>query len=125
MSIKCMQEMQKEIARLTAELATLKDECTCEECEKNFNDPENSGVAFCILCWNAMVTKLRAKITKFESLEENSWDLRCIDITTGGDDYDISWIVVEHYQAEPRERTVGQGNTPSEAIEQALKENDG
>ena len=121
MSIKCMQEMQKEIARLTAELATLKDECTCEECEKNFNDPENSGVAFCILCWNAMVTKLRAKITKFESLEENSWDLRCEDEQTCGDDYDIRWIVIEHFQAEPKECIVGQGKTPHEAIEQALK----
>ena len=35
----------------------------------------------------------------YKLLEENSWDLRCIDIPTGGDDYDIEWIVIEHHMA--------------------------
>jgi len=54
-------------------------------------------------------------------LEENSWDLRCIDIPTGGGDFDIGWIVVGHYLTEPKEHIIGRGKTPAEAIEQAQK----
>ena len=50
------------IDRLTAELATLKDELTCEECEQSLVDPETGVTALCMTCWNAMVTKLRAEI---------------------------------------------------------------
>jgi len=49
------------IVRLQAELAVLKDELTCEECEKSLEDTETGVTAFCMLCWNAMVTKLRAE----------------------------------------------------------------
>ena len=69
--------------------------------------------------------ELQAEIAKLQlitgAIEENCWDLRCIDIPTGGGDSDIGWIVVEHNQAEPKERTIGRGKTPAEAIEQALK----
>ena len=51
-----------EIDRLTAELAVLKDELTCEECEKSLEYPETGVTAFCMACWNAMITKLRAEI---------------------------------------------------------------
>ncbi len=59
-------------------------------------------------------------LEKYKSIEENDWDLRCVDVPTG-EDYDIEWHVVEHYMAKPKERIIGYGKTPLEAIEQALK----
>jgi len=59
---KAWQVQQAVIDSLTAELAPLKDELTCEECEQSLVDPETGVTAFCIGCWNAMVTKLRAEI---------------------------------------------------------------
>lgn len=58
-----------------------------------------------------------------DALIHNSWDLRCINVPTGGDDYDIQWIVIEHHQAEPCEREVGRSfnDDPREAISDALK----
>lgn len=50
------------IDRQAAELALLKDEWTCEECEKTLKDKETGVTAFCISCWNAMITKLRKEI---------------------------------------------------------------
>jgi hypothetical protein len=55
------------IDRLTAELATLKDELTCEECEQSLVDPETGVTALCMTCWNAMVTKLRAEIDSLKA----------------------------------------------------------
>ena len=56
---------QKQInTELRAKLAILKDEYTCEECEKSFVDKE-TGInepSICMACWNAMVTKLRAEL---------------------------------------------------------------
>jgi len=57
-------EKQKIIDRLTAELARLKDELTCEECEESLVNLETCVTAICIPCWNAVVTKLRAEIDK-------------------------------------------------------------
>jgi len=48
--------------RLQSELNVIKEECTCEECEQNFNDKDSGITAICILCWNKMVGKLRADI---------------------------------------------------------------
>jgi len=53
--------------KLKAEFARLKDELTCEECEQGLVDPETGVTAFCISCWNAMVTKLRAEIDKLKA----------------------------------------------------------
>lgn len=57
----------------------------------------------------------------FNSLEHNSWDLRCVNVPTGGDDFLIEWLVIEHYQAKPQERPIAHGKTPIEALGQALK----
>lgn len=54
-------------------------------------------------------------------LEDESCDLRCIDVPTGGDDADIDWIVVGHYQAEPRMRERARASSPMAAIEIAMK----
>lgn len=68
---------------------------------------------------------LRDKLCEEEKLwkaiEDNTWDLRCIDEPTGGDDYNVAWIVIEHHMAEPKERQIGYGKTPLEAIAQAIK----
>ena len=68
------------------------------------------------------IGQLQAEIKRlrlFDKLEENDWDLCCVSIPTGGDDFSIGWKVVEHYQAKPKERTIGVGKNPAEAIEQA------
>lgn len=56
------------------------------------------------------------------ALRDQSWDLRCFDIPTGGDDCDIGWRVVGHWMAEPRERVIAEvfNDDPAEAIRQAL-----
>ena len=54
-----------------------------------------------------------------DALQHNSWDLRCFDHTDGED---IGWRVIEHYQAEPRERVIAEvfEDNPRYAIKQAL-----
>lgn len=58
----------------------------------------------------------------FKALQDQSWDLRCFSIPTGGDDYDIGWRVIGHWQAEPCARTIAEVFTddPAEAVRQAL-----
>ena len=58
----------------------------------------------------------------FAALRENSWDLRCISLPTGGDDCDIGWRVVGHWQAEPRERAIAEvfHDDPAAAVRAAL-----
>jgi hypothetical protein len=52
-------------------------------------------------------------------IEDSCWDIRCRDVPTGGDDYDIVWDIIEHYQAAPKERVVGTGRSPREALADA------
>lgn len=61
-----------------------------------------------------------------DALASNSWDLRCVSVPTGGDDYDIDWLVIEHHQAHPHERTIAQAyrDDPREAIRRAMRETD-
>jgi hypothetical protein len=58
----------------------------------------------------------------FVKLEEAACDLRCVNIPTGGDDYDIEWHVIEHYMATPHERIIGRGSTVLEALRSAFHE---
>lgn len=55
-----------------------------------------------------------------EIIEQNCWDLRCVDIPTGAGDADIGWQIIEHHMAPPKERVVGYGNSPIEALNDAL-----
>ena len=78
-----------------------------------------------IAAWNTRPASAKLKAVeeerdKWRALEDNSWDLRCHSVPSGADDFDIRWVVVEHYQAAPREREIGSGATPLEAIEQSL-----
>lgn len=63
---------------------------------------------------------------RLDWLQENSCDLRCIGVPTGGDDYDINWIVIEHHQATPHVREIGRSYTddPRVAIDAARKQGD-
>ena len=67
----------------------------------------------------AYVALVRA-LGLYRKIEENSWDLTCVNSPTGGDDYDILWIVAEHYMAKPKIRQIGYGDTPEGAIKAAL-----
>ena len=61
-----------------------------------------------------------AELEVFEHLERESWDLRCYNAPTGGDDWDVCWVVIEHHMDAPMEREIGNGSTPQEAIKQAI-----
>ena len=54
-------------------------------------------------------------------LREETCDLRCINEPTGGDDYDVRWIVIRHHMAKPHEREIGRSFTddPRDAIRAA------
>ena len=59
-----------------------------------------------------------------EIIEEEYFNIECINVPTGGDDYDVIWEVYSHHQAKPNKRLEGQGSTIAEAIEDALSEGD-
>ena len=59
-------------------------------------------------------------LNALDVLEDNCWDLRCIDIPTGAGDADVGWNVIEHHMAPPKERIVGTGNNPAAALADAL-----
>ncbi len=54
-------------------------------------------------------------------LQIEACDLRCINVPTGGDDFEIKWIVIEHYMSDPTERTIGQGSTALKALRSAFE----
>lgn len=58
---------------------------------------------------------------RLDLLRDNSWDLRCFEIHTGGGDADVGWRVIGHWQAKPNERTVGEvfKDDPRAAIDDA------
>lgn len=65
--------------------------------------------------------KAWAEIEAFEALEDNCWGLRCLKETTGETGCsDVSWIVIGHFMEAPTERQVGSGDTPLEAIHNAI-----
>lgn len=70
----------------------------------------------------AEIERLRESDRLLNALRDNSWDLLCFDVATGGDDYDIGWRVVGHWQAEPKERVLAEvfNDDPADAIRQAL-----
>lgn len=56
-------------------------------------------------------------------LRDETCDLRCINVPTGGDDCDVRWAVIQHHMAEPHEHEIGRSFTdePREAIRDAIK----
>lgn len=60
---------------------------------------------------------------RLDWLREECCDLRCISSPTGGDDYDIRWVVIQHHMAKPHEREIGESYTdePRDAIDAAIR----
>jgi hypothetical protein len=56
---------------------------------------------------------------RLDALAENSWDLRCFDMS----DDDIGWRVIEHHMAKPHERIVAEvfRDDPRQAIDAAIE----
>lgn len=55
-------------------------------------------------------------------LEAECVDLRCESVPTGGGDADVVWVVYSHHIAKPQLRQVGSGDTPADAIRDAMEE---
>jgi len=53
-------------------------------------------------------------------IEDNCWDLRCVSRSTGGDDCDVIWQVIEHHMSEPNQRVIAESLYPLDALERAL-----
>ncbi|BCQ23113.1 hypothetical protein NK8_12380 [Caballeronia sp. NK8] len=88
-------------------------------------DPDDAGGSAPIL---DAIAALRERIAGMEKdaerldwLREESCDLRCIDIPTGGGDSDVRWIVVQHHMSAPHEREITRSTTdePRDAIDAA------
>lgn len=54
-------------------------------------------------------------------LRDETCDLCCIDVPTGGGDSDVRWVVVQHHMSQPIEREIGRSYSedPREAIDAA------
>lgn len=92
---------------------------------------ENKHVADVRVFWNVYPANIGQPAPSsdelLEALRQESWDLRCFDIPTGGDDADIGWRVVGHWMAEPRERVIAEvyEDDPCAAIRVAIAKNKG
>lgn len=71
---------------------------------------------------DAEIARLREYEALFTALRDQSWDLRCFNMPSGGDDADVGWRVIGHWMAEPHERTVAEVYTdnPAAAVRAAL-----
>lgn len=102
-------ELLVETVRLAAEIRRLKDSGF-----EIMRDADAKRHALSDQC-DAQETE----IERWKWLEEELCDLRCVSEPTGGDDCDVAWVVIEHYEAAPQERQIGYGRTPQEAIDDA------
>lgn len=56
-----------------------------------------------------------------KALEDNCWDLRCVTEPTNETGCsDVSWVVIGRFMEAPTERMMGSGDTPLEAIHNAI-----
>jgi len=58
---------------------------------------------------------------RLDWLREECCDLRSVSVPTGGDDYDVHWVVIQHHMDAPHEREIGRGfsDDPRDAIDAA------
>jgi len=64
--------------------------------------------------------ELKAKNEMLEFIEGDCLNLECHSAPTGGDDSEVTWAVYGHYMAPPQKRQRGFGFTVSEAIQEAM-----
>jgi hypothetical protein len=87
----------------------------------------HGGEGGCLECWCIVAytpTTISADGDKvrLDFLAAESFDLRNFPVPTGGDDADIGWRVVGHWQAKPNERTIAEvfHDDPRAAIDAAM-----
>lgn len=70
----------------------------------------------------ARMREMEADSKLLDVLQCESWDLRCFDIQTGGDDADVGWRVIGHWQAKPHERVIAEvyHDDPKAALRAAI-----
>ncbi|WP_179090928.1 hypothetical protein, partial [Burkholderia pseudomallei] len=58
---------------------------------------------------------------RLDWLRDECCDLRSVSVPTGGDDYEVNWIVIQHHMTAPHEREIGRGfsDDPRDAIDAA------
>lgn len=61
-----------------------------------------------------------------DALASNYWNLRCVDVPTGGDDSDVDWVVTENQTGKPSEVEVARAyaDDPRMAVRRALRSTD-
>lgn len=60
---------------------------------------------------------------RLDFITDETLDLRCFDVPTGGDDYSVAWQVIQHHMAPPRKRVIGEAEEyegPRIAIDRAI-----
>jgi hypothetical protein len=67
---------------------------------------------------SAVASRDREDAERFDFIERECLDLRCVEY-----DDDFYFVVVEHHMGEPRERVIGTGAFPRQAIDAARREN--
>lgn len=73
--------------------------------------------------WQAALSADGGEDSKlFDWLRDETCDLRAINVPTGGDDFDVRWVVEEHQMSCPRSREIGRSFTddPRDAIRAAI-----
>jgi hypothetical protein len=71
-----------------------------------------------------LCSKATEPVDYLKILEDQCWDLRCVDTGGGYDDGDIGWRIFGHWMSQPQERIIGYGDTPLAAINDAMRPRD-
>lgn len=67
---------------------------------------------------SVVASRDREDAERFDFIERECLDLRCVEYED-----DFYFVVVEHYMGEPKERVIGTGAFPRQAIDAARREN--
>lgn len=99
-----------------------KYEVVCESCGLISGNHDTRGEA--IVHWNrrdttAVQREREAGLLKF--MHDEHLDLRTVVLTTGAGDADVIWHAISFHMDEPKERVIGEGMTPAEALTAAIR----
>lgn len=67
-----------------------------------------------------LLADARRVVDAVKAVEQECWSIKCESYPTGGDDADVGWEVISHWQAKPHDRVEGRGKTPMAAITDAM-----
>jgi len=89
--------------------------------EDSFSFKSNRCYTIPLYTHPASADKQAVRVPEWVSvIEDNCWDLRCVSRSTGGDDCDVIWQVIEHHMSEPNQRVIAESLYPLDALERAL-----